>query len=183
MQEDSVTIWGGDDGTLDQDGGNRDGHEWVHWRLNLTRLCGGWRRARCQGWCCGSNTPSVCDGWWWQEKSGRGLASAEEDAELVLNILMHRDTGRNINQAVGTLGPECRGNVWACLGRVNRKTAGRGFSWTPAACIIYMWCSSAVCFCYICLTQSCLSAYFPYLSHWWATSVCILRCCFICCCA
>jgi len=44
-------------------------------------------------------------------KRGRGLALAEEDAELVLNILMQRDTGRNINQAVGTLGPECRGNV------------------------------------------------------------------------
>lgn len=33
---------------------------------------------------------------------------AREDCELVLNILMQKDTGRNINQAVGTLGPECR---------------------------------------------------------------------------
>lgn len=30
---------------------------------------------------------------------------ARKAAELVLNILMQRDTGRNINQAVGTLGP------------------------------------------------------------------------------
>lgn len=55
------------------------------------------------------NPLSLTDGG--DRKSGRGLALAEEDAELVLNIPMQRDTGRNINQAVGTLGPECRGNV------------------------------------------------------------------------
>ena len=59
---------------------------------------------------------------------------------------------------------ESGGNVCHCLGRDNRRR-GLGFSWIPAASIIYMWFLSADCVCYICLMQSCLLAYFLYLSH------------------
>ena len=44
-------------------------------------------------------------------RRGSGLGLAEEEPELVLNILMYRDTSRNTSQGAGTLGPECRGNV------------------------------------------------------------------------
>lgn len=115
-------------------------------------------------------------------KKWERLSLAEGDPELVLNMLTYWDTSWNINQAAGTMDPEYRGNVWGCVGRQNRKRKDLGFSWTPAVSAIYTWISSAVCFCYICLMQSRLSAYFPYLSWWWATRVCLLHCWFICCC-